>query len=62
MSPSFPAAKTVVVSGAAGQISYSLLFNIARGNVLGPDQPVDLVLLCVPPQPSLQPIMAPFPR
>jgi len=30
----------VTVTGAAGQISYGLLFRIAAGNMLGPDQPV----------------------
>lgn len=35
----------VTVTGAAGQISYSLLFRIAAGEMLGPDQPVILQLL-----------------
>ena len=35
----------VAVTGAAGQISYSLLFRIAAGNMLGPDQPVVLQML-----------------
>lgn len=39
---------TVVVTGAAGQISYSLLFRIATGEMLGSDQPVHLSLLEVP--------------
>ncbi|HEY8662118.1 MAG TPA: malate dehydrogenase, partial [Propionibacteriaceae bacterium] len=30
----------VAVTGAAGQICYSLLFRIASGALLGPDQPV----------------------
>ncbi len=30
----------VAVTGAAGQISYSLIFRIASGSMLGPDQPV----------------------
>ena len=38
----------VVVTGAAGQIGYSLLFRIAAGNMLGPDQPVILQLLEIP--------------
>jgi len=38
----------VVVTGAAGQISYSLLALIARGDVFGRDQPVDLVMLDLP--------------
>lgn len=40
---------TVVVTGAAGQIGYQLLFRIAAGNMLGPDQPVILHLLEIPP-------------
>lgn len=39
----------VSVTGAAGQISYGLLFRIAAGNMLGPDQPVILQLLEIPP-------------
>jgi len=39
----------VAVTGAAGQIGYSLLFRIASGDMLGPDQPVVLQLLEVPP-------------
>ena len=39
----------VAVTGAAGQISYSLLFRIAAGNMLGPDQPVVLQMLEIPP-------------
>lgn len=39
----------VTVTGAAGQISYGLLFRIAAGNMLGPDQPVVLQLLEIPP-------------
>jgi len=35
----------VAVTGAAGQIGYSLLFRIAAGNMLGPDQPVILQML-----------------
>ncbi len=38
----------VVVTGAAGQISYSLLFRIASGEMLGKDQPVILQLLEMP--------------
>lgn len=40
--------KRVVVTGAAGQIAYSLLFRIGRGDLLGPDQPVTLQLLDLP--------------
>ncbi len=38
----------VAVTGAAGQIGYSLLFRIASGEMLGPDQPVTLQLLEIP--------------
>jgi malate dehydrogenase len=37
------------VTGAAGQIGYSLVFRIASGQLLGKDQPVDLRLLEIPP-------------
>ncbi|MDG1113284.1 MAG: malate dehydrogenase [Pseudomonadales bacterium] len=43
-----PAVK-VAVTGAAGQISYSLLFRIASGQMLGADQPIILQLLEIPP-------------
>ena len=39
----------VAVTGAAGQICYSLLFRIASGSMLGPDQPVELRLLEITP-------------
>lgn len=39
----------VVVTGAAGQIGYSLLFRIASGALLGPDTPVQLRLLEITP-------------
>ena len=39
----------VAVTGAAGQISYSLLFRIASGDMLGKDQPVILQLLEITP-------------
>jgi malate dehydrogenase len=38
----------VVVTGAAGQIGYALLFRIASGQLLGPDTPVRLSLLEIP--------------
>jgi malate dehydrogenase len=38
----------VTVTGAAGQIGYSLVFRIASGQLLGPDTPVDLRLLEIP--------------
>jgi malate dehydrogenase len=39
----------VAVTGAAGQICYSLLFRIASGSLLGPEQPVELRLLEITP-------------
>lgn len=39
----------VAVTGAAGQIGYSLLFRIASGSMFGPDQPVDLHLIEIEP-------------
>jgi malate dehydrogenase len=39
----------VTVTGAAGQIGYSIVFRIASGQLLGPDQPVDLRLLEISP-------------
>ena len=39
----------VAVTGAAGQIGYSLLFRIASGEMLGADQPVILQLLEITP-------------
>jgi malate dehydrogenase len=39
----------VAVTGAAGQIGYSLLFRIASGSLLGPDTPVELRLLEITP-------------
>jgi malate dehydrogenase len=38
----------VAITGAAGQIGYSLLFRIANGEMLGRDQPVQLQLLELP--------------
>src|SRR4030081_523498 len=38
----------IAVTGAAGQIGYSLLFRIASGSMLGPDQPVELRLIEIP--------------
>jgi len=38
----------VAVTGAAGQIGYSLLFRIASGEMFGPDQPVSLSLIEIP--------------
>ncbi len=39
----------IAVTGAAGQISYSLLFRLAAGALLGPDQPIVLHLLEITP-------------
>jgi malate dehydrogenase len=38
----------VAVTGAAGQIGYAILFRIASGEMLGPDNPVELRLLEIP--------------
>jgi malate dehydrogenase len=38
----------VTVTGAAGQIGYSIVFRIASGQLLGPQQPIDLRLLEIP--------------
>ena len=39
----------VAVTGAAGQIGYALVFRIASGQMFGPDQPVILHLVEIPP-------------
>lgn len=39
----------VLLTGAAGQIAYSLIPIIAKGDVFGPNQPITLVLLDIPP-------------
>ena len=44
----------VTVTGAAGQIGYSILFRIASGQLLGPEQPVDLRLLEIPAMGALE--------
>ena len=44
-----PAPVRVAVTGAAGQIGYSLVFRIASGQLLGPEQPVILQMLEIPP-------------
>ena len=41
--------KRVAITGAAGQICYSMLFRIAAGDIYGPDQPVSLHLLEITP-------------
>src|ERR1700743_1707921 len=40
---------TVTVTGAAGQIGYTLLFRVASGQLLGPDVPIRLRLLEITP-------------
>lgn len=47
-SPQNVSTKKVTVTGAAGQISYSLLWRIANGEVFGTDTPVELKLLEIP--------------
>ena len=45
----------VAITGAAGQIGYALAFRVASGAMLGPDQPVNLLLLEITPAlPTLQ--------
>ncbi|KAK2577350.1 hypothetical protein KPH14_003470 [Odynerus spinipes] len=39
----------IVVTGAAGQIAYSLLYQLASGSIFGPEQPINLRLLDIPP-------------
>ena len=41
--------KRIAITGAAGQIAYSLVFRIAAGEMLGHDQPVILHLLDITP-------------
>ena len=38
----------VAITGASGQVSYSLLFRIAHGDMFGYDQPVILHLIDIP--------------
>jgi malate dehydrogenase len=38
----------IAVTGAAGQIGYSLLFRVASGSMFGPEQPVELNLIEIP--------------
>ncbi|RYZ31596.1 MAG: malate dehydrogenase, partial [Propionibacteriaceae bacterium] len=49
MSTSVQQPVKIAVTGGAGQICYSLLFRIASGELLGPDQPVQLRLLEITP-------------
>jgi len=51
MSPRNPI--RVLVTGAAGQIGYSVVLEIANGSVFGLDQPIDLVLLDIPPMAAI---------
>src|SRR3954447_11800189 len=39
----------IAITGAAGQIGYSLVFRVASGAIFGPDQPVQLNLIEIPP-------------
>ena len=39
----------IAITGAAGQIGYSLLFRVASGAMFGPEQPVQLHLIEIPP-------------
>src|SRR6476659_7321402 len=39
----------IAITGAAGQIGYSLLFRVASGAIFGPEQPVELNLIEIPP-------------
>ena len=41
-------AKRIAITGAAGQIAYSLLFRLANGDMFGKDQPVILHLVDIP--------------
>jgi malate dehydrogenase len=53
-----PAPLKVAVTGAAGQICYSLLFRIASGSLAGPGQPVELRLLEIAPAlPALEAVV-----
>ncbi len=49
-----PAPIRVAVTGAAGQIGYSLLFRIAAGQMFGPDQPVILQMVEVPVEKAMK--------
>jgi malate dehydrogenase len=49
MTSASPTPVRIAVTGAAGQIGYSLLFRIASGSMLGPDTPVALQLLEITP-------------
>ncbi len=44
----------VAVTGAAGQIGYSLLFRIASGQMFGPDQPVILQMIEIPVEKAMK--------
>ena len=44
----------VAVTGAAGQIGYSLLFRIANGEMFGPDQPIILQLIEIPVEKAMK--------
>ena len=40
--------RRIAITGGAGQIAYSLIFHVANGELLGPDQPIALHLLDIP--------------
>ena len=44
----------VLVTGGAGNIAYSILFGIGRGKLLGPNTPIELRLLDIPPMKTKQ--------
>lgn len=47
--------KRIAITGAAGQIAYSLIFRIANGELLGPNEPIALNLIDIPESvPSLK--------
>lgn len=48
MASSGKAPVRVAVTGGAGQIAYSLLFRVASGSFLGPDQPIILHVIDLP--------------
>ena len=52
----------VAITGAAGQISYALLYRIASGDMLGKEQPVILQLLEIPPAMGCLLYTSPSPR
>ena len=45
---------TVTITGAAGNIGYALAFRVASGQMLGPEQPINLNLLEIPAAAAVQ--------